>query len=373
MGSKIWVGRTVWTGLLVAIVVAAGLVVRSGPGSAQADGTPPAGTAGTSAPLLINLAFDEGSGQQALNSGSLSTLEGTFQFIGSSKPVYIEPGVTPPALSDGIVCQSAVHFDRGPIDNSDRSDNAGYIEVPARDSYDNLSNGSVAAWFYAEDDQGAIVTKNSTGFNVGDMSVQIGNNPPFDRLDFRLEDGVVGQAVFSLDPIALNTWYHFVGTWDAEDGMKLYVDGVFQGANPFAGGMSRAPEDLNKSLLVGTSHLDFLPDELSFPFKGAIDEVKLYDRALDSIEVRSLFEQGCKSPTATPTVTPTETPTPTPSGAPLSVGGIGMDPQLDGVPLDAAETSGGNGRVLVSIAAAITTGAVVLGGVAWYVWRRRLA
>lgn len=72
--------------------------------------------------------------------------------------------------------------------------------------------------------------------------------------------------------------------------------------------------------------------------------------------------------TATPTPTPTRTPTPTPT---VIVGGISVDPDMGALPLETAGSSGGSVGVLAAIVAGATTGAIALGGAAWYVRRRR--
>ncbi len=83
------------------------------------------------------------------------------------------------------------------------------------------------------------------------------------------------------------------------------------------------------------------------------------------------------TPTPTPTPTPTATPTPTPTGTPTStatppppVGGISVGPELGALPLETADSSGNYTGVLAGVSAAITAGAVALGGVAWFARRR---
>ena len=68
-----------------------------------------------------------------------------------------------------------------------------------------------------------------------------------------------------------------------------------------------------------------------------------------------------------PTLPPTPTPTPT-EGPPL--GGIGAYPDSAELPLEAPDSSGSNYGVLAGIFAAVTAGAIALGGAAWYARRR---
>ena len=68
------------------------------------------------------------------------------------------------------------------------------------------------------------------------------------------------------------------------------------------------------------------------------------------------------TPTATPTLVPPEEVTP--------IGGIGLEPELGGLPLETAGSSGSGTGVLAGMAAAATAGAIALGGAAWYARRR---
>ncbi|MCH8065783.1 MAG: hypothetical protein IIC90_08160 [Chloroflexi bacterium] len=81
-------------------------------------------------------------------------------------------------------------------------------------------------------------------------------------------------------------------------------------------------------------------------------------------------------PTYTPTLTHTpcllelhSTPTPPPV-TPPPVGGISLSPELTGLPLEAADSSGPGAGALAGIAAGVAAGAVALGSAAWYARRR---
>jgi ribosomal protein S18 acetylase RimI-like enzyme len=78
------------------------------------------------------------------------------------------------------------------------------------------------------------------------------------------------------------TWYHIAAT--VGDGVhRLYVDGRLQDSRSYGTATSeREPMYIGRK---GTS-------EPSFFFKGTIDDVRLYDRALDAGEVEALFHEG---------------------------------------------------------------------------------
>lgn len=57
---------------------------------------------------------------------------------------------------------------------------------------------------------------------------------------------------------------------------------------------------------------------------------------------------------------------------PPVVGGVSVDPDLGGLPLETGGSSGGNAGVLAGLIAGITAAAIALGGAAWYARRRLL-
>jgi hypothetical protein len=58
---------------------------------------------------------------------------------------------------------------------------------------------------------------------------------------------------------------------------------------------------------------------------------------------------------------------------PTKVGGAAQDlPDIAGAPLEAPDSSGGNGGALVGLIAGVTAGVVALGGAAWYARRRQI-
>ncbi|MEV4617066.1 LamG domain-containing protein, partial [Kitasatospora sp. NPDC049258] len=93
-----------------------------------------------------------------------------------------------------------------------------------------------------------------------------------------LADGFGWQPAVGTVPVALNTWTHLTGVYDAA-AMKvlLYVDGTLAAQAPapksFA---SRGPLELGRFRYMG-GYVD--------PWKGSLDELKVWDRALSAGEV----------------------------------------------------------------------------------------
>ncbi|MDP3003930.1 MAG: LamG-like jellyroll fold domain-containing protein, partial [Candidatus Azambacteria bacterium] len=76
---------------------------------------------------------------------------------------------------------------------------------------------------------------------------------------------------------ALNTWYHVVGVYDGSE-MKLYVNGVLKGSLATSGSIATN----NSPLRIGKQ---FWWSTIYSYWSGRIDEVKIYNRALNAMEV----------------------------------------------------------------------------------------
>jgi concanavalin A-like lectin/glucanase superfamily protein len=123
-------------------------------------------------------------------------------------------------------------------------------------------------------------------------------------------------TVFSTTVATTATWYH-VAAVKTSSSFSIYVNGVLEDTR------SPVPTfvDSNQGdLLVGGT----LPD--NYYLDGLCDEVELFNRALSTAEIQSIYTAGaagkCKPPTATPTITltpslsPTATPTDTATRTP---------------------------------------------------------
>ena len=101
---------------------------------------------------------------------------------------------------------------------------------------------------------------------------------------------VINQAVVGTSLTADTDWHHVVLVRDASTGVNtntLYVDGQVQGTpvtQAFAGGFGSADAPLTLGYLAGN-----VP---GFYFDGLLDEVALYDRVLDSIEIGEHYNTG---------------------------------------------------------------------------------
>jgi hypothetical protein len=105
----------------------------------------------------------------------------------------------------------------------------------------------------------------------------------YNELQFHV-GGVFGidTAIYTRYPFessALGSWHHLVGTYDRLSA-KLYVDGVKVDARDYTEPLSVN----NNAVLIGKSGFGEF-------FKGGIDEVRIYNRAISENEVQKLYTQ----------------------------------------------------------------------------------
>jgi hypothetical protein len=88
-------------------------------------------------------------------------------------------------------------------------------------------------------------------------------------------------------PVARGEWTHVAGTYDGTS-IRVYVNGVLEREVAYSGGIFPGKNDLAIGANVGG-----LPQGLVLaPFAGSIDELSLYGRALDTEEIRKIYQAG---------------------------------------------------------------------------------
>lgn len=105
---------------------------------------------------------------------------------------------------------------------------------------------------------------------------------PSAQIGFEVKIGGGFLQIFSNSTLSANTPTHVAGTYDAATGLlAVYVNGVLGGSRTVSGNLDSSTFPFN----IGSVH------EESF-FKGQIDEVSLYNRALTQVEITSIVNAG---------------------------------------------------------------------------------
>lgn len=93
------------------------------------------------------------------------------------------------------------------------------------------------------------------------------------------------DPAFYYDPgFQLNRWYHFVAVFTPTSG-KIYLDGELKADNASLPGTPIDPCTGGNLRFGAQAALDLNP------FKGALDDIRVYNRALSAAEVKALFQQ----------------------------------------------------------------------------------
>jgi hypothetical protein len=177
------------------------------------------------------------------------------------------------------------------------------INVPADNSFNWQADESFSIEFWIKptavdsndypltgpDDNQVVI-----GRKDGDMQWWVGIHFEEGKAAFILDDPTLNAPnviATDADDIVLTdgAWHHVVAVRDATGGNNiLYVDGVEQGRETsvtYTTGFGSSAADINMGWL------DF-PATSNFPYDGLLDEVALYDRALDVDEIDAHYAAG---------------------------------------------------------------------------------
>jgi len=181
------------------------------------------------------------------------------------------------------------------------------LSFDGTDDYINLGNMNVsgsgitiAAWVKADTFSSSIDTRfiskaNST--NEQSHYWMLGQtNSGGDKLRFRLKAGGSTQTLIaSSGNLPLNIWFHAIATYDGST-MRLYKDGIEVGSVAKSGTIdinATVPANIGRNP-DGSNHID-----------GAIDEARIYNRALSASDIQALYAYTGGPPDTQVPTTPT--------------------------------------------------------------------
>ncbi len=173
----------------------------------------------------------------------------------------------------------------GPVGLGDalHFDGASYIEIPNHPDFNLSASITVAAWVSVD----AFTEDWQTVFCRGDWSWRLHRRGASDNAAFHLSGlssgyGVDGLATSLRSP---KRWLHLAGTYQNGAGARLYVNGVLEASDPASTGLISTsgsdPVTIGGQLNYGS---------LRRLWRGQIDEVRLYNRALSPAEVAEVYQ-----------------------------------------------------------------------------------
>ncbi len=233
--------------------------------------------------LVGNWKFDEGTGTSASDSSGNNNTGALF-----NSPTWVT-GKFGKALSfDGV---------------------NDYVEVGDKSTLDGFTNLSISLWFQTNTDQIGVLVNKYENLNNNGYYLAVGDRFfSSDKVTFMI-DGASEDMFFANTSVTDGQWHHLVAVYQGGIGPKIYIDGLEQfGARTgkLQNSIGTAP---GRSFRIG----QYSPGGYNFYYKGLMDEVRVYNRALSVSEVEALYG-GSATPSATPTPQPTPTvPSPLPA------------------------------------------------------------
>jgi len=222
--------------------------------------------------------FDGGSGTTAFDASGYGN-NGTL----TNGPVWRCANIDPNYTPSGKGC--SLQFDG--VDD--------YVDAGQNINFGN-SAFSVTFWAYGKvktDWVPGVISRSVIGdFSAGCTSICkgwvvgliSGNNT---SLSLRLSDGGATGSDGVTTVLTLNQWDHFVFTVSVGEGankLNVYKNGILVGSTSRTSLSSGSIDDATASLLIG--------NWLNNNFNGLIDEVRIYEKALETAQVEELYYAG---------------------------------------------------------------------------------
>ena len=177
------------------------------------------------------------------------------------------------------------------------------VQIADQPAYALTNSLSIEAWIRPRGDGYYIFYRgdNRSGLDPYQMSMGLNN-----IVSFAITDAS-GNSVGVSAPLVYNQWWHVAGTLDGASGnLSLYTNGSFAAqitttVRPFG---ALIPGD-SPGIGIGNVNDGFN----NFPFRGDIDEISLYNRALSAAEIQAIYNAGsagkCTIPVPPVTTVPT--------------------------------------------------------------------
>ena len=166
------------------------------------------------------------------------------------------------------------------LGNALNFDGSFYVQIPNHADFNLTNNATVAAWVSVDTFDQAF----QTIFCRGDWSWRLHRNSSSDLVSFHMNGLANGYGPDGTTNIRLpKRWLHVVGTYQNGVGARLYINGALEATASVSGLINTSGND---PVTIG-AQID--NGTLRRQWKGQIDEVRLYNRALSAADVSELY------------------------------------------------------------------------------------
>jgi len=162
-------------------------------------------------------------------------------------------------------------------------DGSAYLSAGDPAPWPNIQSAiTVSAWVYSTENDGHIVCQGGGWSDPGFSLFWCQDTNP-DSIRVELQDS--GKTTSDNPAPTEDAWHHVAFTWDQTDGpVRTYIDGTPQGNTPSYAGPIGTP---TQTFYVGNNQL-----HTDRGFDGTIDEVAIWDEALDASSIAFLASGG---------------------------------------------------------------------------------
>ena len=123
------------------------------------------------------------------------------------------------------------------------------------------------------------MTPTTRALATSNFTIDINNGCPNFTVTDRFGTNVSAP---SLEKITIGVWHHVAGVYDGSE-VKMYVDGTLKNTKTFDGELWTR----DSVLCIGGTEGCSAP-----PFRGLIDEVQIFNRALTEAEIKGIYDAG---------------------------------------------------------------------------------
>ncbi|MFC1789720.1 right-handed parallel beta-helix repeat-containing protein [Patescibacteria group bacterium] len=188
-------------------------------------------------------------------------------------------------LGDGVTATSMPSWTVGKVGYGlefDGSDDYG-VEVANSESLNITDAITIEMWAYYASDYAAPY---DALFSIGTISEGYAASIEDNNMIWFYTDGTSGAwNWYTGQAVSVGQWTHLAFVYDGS-AKYLYMDGIFSTSSNSTGTMSTT----TGSLRIGASYAG-VPN---YPFPGAIDEFRIYSRALTAKEIQARYSEGIK-------------------------------------------------------------------------------
>jgi len=189
--------------------------------------------------------------------------------------------------NNGTVNGAALTTDRLENPNSAYNFNGStnYILINDNNTFHFSSSFSISAWVYPNSTSAIYMdilhkwANSTTGVGARCYGLYLTDRKASLVIssDGKNDIPTVGATALSVD-----NWHHVVGVYNGNS-MMVYTDGILDGSDSYAG-----------SIYSGTANITIGRDGFgNYPFKGKIDDIRVYNRALSATEIQELYNGNC--------------------------------------------------------------------------------